>query len=576
MATGRAPRYFSISAVAAALIFCAQAICAQTSGEPRPVHGIAMHGAVKYAAGFTHFDYANPEAPKGGALRRARVGTFDSLNPFIVRGVPAEGLRLAYESLLARSMDEPFSLYGLLAKTVAMPTDRRWVEFEIDGRARFHDGTPVTVEDVIFSWRTLRDHGLPHHRTYYRAATDAAKVAPNRVRFIFSADTNAEMPLIIGLMPVLSATEFARRTFDETSLKPLLGSGPYRVSAVEAGRAIHYERADDYWGRDLPVNRGRHNFDRVSYTYYRDAGVALEAFLAGEYDLRFDRDPARWVTAYDHPAVANGAIRRIEQPHTRPVGMTGLVFNTRRAIFSDARVRAALSEAFPFEWINRTYFHDSYRRNLSYFENSDLAAEVVRPAPKDRRERLRAADRHLTSAGWNVRDGTRVSGRGAPLAFEIMLNDPAFERVALAYARGLERLGVAARVRTVDSAQYQGRLDSFDFDMVVNRWGQSLSPGNEQRIYWSREAADAAGSRNLAGVRDAAIDGLIERIADAPDRRALIAATRELDRRLRDGHYVVPLYYAPVDRIAFWDRFERPPTTPLYGLQLDCWWARPL
>ncbi len=541
--------------------------------QPPFAHAIAMHGAPKYAQEFKHFHYADPDAPKGGSLRQARVGTFDSLNPFIVRGVPAAGLRMAHESLLARSMDEPFSLYGLLAQSVAMAPDRSWVEFALDDRARFHNGMPVTVDDVLFSWRTLRDHGLPHYRTYYRAAADARAVGPRRVRFTFAADANAEMPLIIGLMPILSATAFEGRTFDETSLEPLLGSGPYRIAAVEAGRAIRYERVADYWGRDLPVNQGRHNFDHVSYTYYRDAGVALEAFLAGEYDLRFERDPARWATAYDHPVVAEGLVQREEHANARPVGMTGLVFNTRRAIFSDVRVRAALAEAFAFEWINSAYFHDTYRRNLSYFENSDLAADFGVPPPKERRTRLRAADQALKDAGWQVRNGVRISPEGSVLAFEILLVDPTFERVALAYIRDLERLGVRARVRTVDPAQYQARRESFDFDMTVHRWGQSLSPGNEQRIYWSTAAADAQGSRNYAGVRDTLIDTLIERIVDAPTRASLIAATRALDLRLRDGHYVVPLYFAPVDRLAYWDRFERPATIPLYGIQLDCWWA---
>jgi len=543
--------------------------------QPTPMHGMAMHGVPKYAPGFDHFDYADPNAPRGGALKRARVGSFDSLNPFIVRGVPAQGLRLVYESLMARAMDEPFSLYGLLAKSVAVPPDRQWVEFVLDERARFHDGSPVTADDVLFSWRTLRDHGLPHHRSYYSAVANAESLGRGHVRFTFGPGTNAEMPMIIGLMPVLSAADFADKDFNDTTLEPLLGSGPYRVAEVDPGRAIRYQRVADYWGHDLPVNRGRHNFDQLSFTYYRDAGVALEAFLAGEYDLRFERDPARWANAYDHPSIDRGLIKRTELAHARPVGMTGLVFNTRRAIFANPRVRAALATAFAFEWINNAYFHGAYSRNLSFFENSDLAAAVDRPPPQERRGRLLAADEDLTAAGWSVRDGERRSGDGTLLTFEILLVDPSFERVALAYARDLARLGIEARVRTVDSAQYQARRESFDFDMVVNRWGQSLSPGNEQRIYWSSEAAGTPGSRNLAGVRDPAIDALIERITDAPDRARLIAATQELDQRLRDGHYVVPLYYSPVDRIAVWDHFDQPDTIPLYGTQLDCWWARP-
>jgi microcin C transport system substrate-binding protein len=506
--------------------------------------------------------------------------------------VPAAGLSLVTEPLLARAMDEPFTLYPLLAESVAVAGDRSWVEFTLDARARFHDGAPVGVDDVLFSWRALRDHGRPNHRLYYREVARAEATGPRRVRFTFRVGANAEMPLIMGLMPVVSRAHYEAGDFAKAGLDPPLGSGPYRVAKVDPGRMIEYERVADYWGRDLPVNRGRHNFDRITFTYYRDAAVALEAFLAGEVDLRFEGDPGRWARSYNHPAVARGDIRREVLGHGRPAGMTGLVFNTRRTVFADRRVRAALARAFAFEWINSTYFHGATLRNDSFFANSELAArgalsegerallepwrgvlpdsvfEPLDDAPSTRRERLRDADAQLAEAGWPVQGGVRA------LAFEILLVDPTLERVALAYAGDLAILGVAARVRTVDSAQYQARLEAFDFDMVANRWGQSLSPGNEQRYYWSSQAADSPGSRNLAGVREPAVDALVARIADSRDRASLVTAARALDRVLRAGHYVVPLTYLPADRIAFSDRLARPAVVPLYGVALDRWWAK--
>ncbi len=568
-------------------------------------HGIAMHGAPKYPQDFEHFDYARPDAPKGGTLRLATTGSFDSLNPYIIPGVPALGYRLVFETLLARSFDEPFSLYGLIAESVELSEDRIWIVFNLDPQARFQDGTPITAEDVLFSWRLLKTKGRPHTRTYYSKVKRAEKLDERRIRFVFGEQGNWEMPLIIGLMPVLSKRYYSRVPFDKTSLEPPLGSGPYRIQEVRPGRSITYRRDPSYWGQHLPVNVGRHNFDIVRYDYYRDADVALEAFKAGEYDVRFERDPSRWATGYRHPAVRDGAIRMEEIPHQRPVGMQALVFNSRRPQFRDARVRRALGLAFDFEWLNRALYHGAYRRTRSFFANSDLASDprispaeqvLLRPHRTDlpselfttayrlpesdgsgnNRINLRAALKLLASAGWKIKAGRLIeTATGRPMEFEILLLKPWHERMLLPYVNKLKRLGVKARLRTVDSAQYENRTASFDFDVIVYRWGQSLSPGNEQEIYWGSRAAATEGSRNYPGINDSVVDDLIIRITEARDRASLVAATQALDRVLLWGHYVVPLFHLKVDRVAHWAQFKRPASTPVYGTTMDLWWYEP-
>ena len=579
------------------------ALSATALAEERE-HGIAMHGAPKYAADFAHLDYVNPHAPKGGALRLALAGSFDSLNPFLIKGSAAAGRHYVFESLLKRTWDEAFSLYGLIAESLEVPEDRAWVTFHLRAEARFHDGSPITTDDVVFSLETLRDLGRPNHRLYYGQVARIEQADRRTVTFFFDPESgNRELPLLMGLMPILSKAYYAEHSFDQTTLEPPLGSGPYRVESVDPGRAIVYRRAPDYWGRDLAINRGQNNFDTVGYDYFRDAAVLMEAFKAGEYDVRREGSAVRWATAYDFPAVAEGRVKREMLPHQRPAGMHAFVFNTRREVFADPRVREALGYAFDFEWVNKTLLHGAYARTVSIFAGSELAprqspdgaelgllaanraavpdavfGEAFRPPATDgsgnARANLRRARDLLAAAGWTIEDGTlRRAADGLPMSFEILLVRPDNEKIALAFADNLERLGIEARVRTVDSAQYQERRSNFDFDMIVHRWRVSLSPGNEQAFYWGSAAAEEVGSRNYAGIRDPVVDGLIEAVTAAHDRDRLVGAIRAMDRVLSWGHYVVPLYYLAEDRVAYWDAFGRPEVTPTYGYVIETWWA---
>lgn len=568
-------------------------------------HGLALHGDLKYDQDFSHFEYVNPRAPKGGEMRLAGIGTFDSLNPFILRGTAPTGLGLTFDTLTVQSLDEPFSEYGLIAEAVQVASDRSWAAFLLRPEARFHDNTPVTAEDVVFSLRILQTKGHPFYRAYYADVSGVEALGPHHVKFHFGGSENRELPLIVGQMPVLSKAYWQDREFDRTSLDAVLGSGPYRIAQMEPGRSITYERVADYWAADLPVNKGRHNFDILRYEYFRDVNVALEAFKAGQYDFRQENVARLWASGYDGPALRQGRIIMEEIPHELPTGMQGFVFNTRRPVFRDPLVREALGLVFDFEWSNQNLFHEAYARTTSYFSNSELAStglpspaelELLQPHRKAVPERvftqeyrppvtdgsgniraqLRKALDLLARAGWEVSPVDRKMRNSAgnePLEFEILLNDPAFERVCLPYARNLERLGIEARVRTVDSTQYQNRINDFDFDMTVNVFPQSLSPGNEQRDFWSSGAAATPGSRNIAGVSEPVVDELVELVVGASDRAALVARARALDRVLLWGHYVVPHWHSRVFRIAYWDKFARPAITPRYGLALDAWWA---
>ena len=579
---------------------------ARTSGQT--THGIAMHGDLAYQPSFHHFAYVNPDAPKGGTLRQAVTGSFDTLNPHVVKGVPALGLGFVFETMLVRSWDEPFSLYGLLAESLEVAEDRSAATFHLNPAARWHDGSPVTAADVLFSLEVQRVHGTPNRRQFYAKVATATALDDRTVRFTFAAAADGaldrEMPLLMGLMPIHSKAWWAGRDFERTTLDPPMGSGPYRVRAVDAGRRIVYERVADYWGRDLPTRRGQFNVDVLDFTYYRDDTVALEAFKAGEGDVRRETDPGKWATGYDGPALRDGRIVLEELPHHRPEFARGLIFNTRHPLFRDVRVRRALGLATDFAWIGKTLFHGALVRTASYYPNSELAAQGV-PGPeelrilapfRDRlppalftepftlpqtdgsgpaggRANLREALRLLAEAGWRVRDGRLVDAAGNPFAFEILLGNPVDERVALEFARSLDRLGIAATVRAVDSAQYQARLDHFDFDMTVRWWVSTLSPGNEQLYYYGSEAADQPGSRNYAGIRDPVVDAIAASIAEARTRPDLVARVRALDRVLLWGHYMVPLFHSPVDRVARWSWLKRPEPTPLYGPLIESWWA---
>jgi microcin C transport system substrate-binding protein len=570
----------------------------------QPVHAVAMHGAPKYDPDFPHFEYVNPDAPKGGEVRLADLGGFDSLNGFIVKGEKAAGLGLIYDTLLTTSADEPFTAYGLLAESVELPEDRSWVAFTLRQGARWHDGKPVTVEDVIFSFQVMREKGAPSFRFYYGNVAKVEATGERTVTFTFKPGQNRELPLILGQFAILPKHYWEGREFAATTLEPPLGSGPYRITEVDPGRSITYQRVPEYWGRALPVNVGQYNFGRIRYDYYRDGTVALEAFKAAAYDFRPENSSKDWATSYDVPAVADGLLRREELPHQRPSGMQGFVYNIRRGIFQDPRTRQALAYAFDFEWSNKNLFYGQYTRTRSYFDNSELASsglprgrelallEPYRGRVPDEvfttpyeppvtdgagrvRGNLREADRLLKEAGWTIGGGRRVDAGGRPLSFEILLVSPLFERIALPFAKNLERLGIEARVRVVDSAQYQRRLNTFDFDMVVGVWGQSLSPGNEQRNYWGSAAAAEEGSRNWAGVRDPVVDELIETLVAAADREELVTAARALDRVLLWGHYLIPHWHLDYDRLAYWDKFGRPEMTPLQGYQFYAWWVDP-
>ena len=570
-------------------------------------HGIAMHGDLKYGPDFEHFDYVNPTASKGGAVRLAALGTFDSFNPFIVKGNTATGLGRIYDTLLIASADEPFSEYGLLAEKVETPADRSWVAFTLRPEARWHDGRPVTVDDVMWTFETLRTKGQPFYRAYYASVDTVEKVGERTVKFTFKPGENRELPLILGQLVVLPKHYWEGRSFDKTTLDPPLGSGAYTIEDFEPGRHVQYRRVDDYWGKELPVNVGRDNFDVIRYDYYRDGTVAVEAFKAGEYDFRMENSSKGWATAYDFPAVTNGVVKKDEIPHDRPSGMQGFAFNSRRPLFQDPRVRQALGYAFDFEWSNRTLFYGQYTRTRSYFDNSELAATglpseaertilepyrarlpdevftaVYEPPVTDGsgniRANLRQAATLLRDAGWRVDKDTRKlthAESGQTMEFEILLVSPLFERVVLPFVKNLERLGIAATVRTVDTAQYRRRLDDFDFDLIVGSWGQSLSPGNEQRSFWGSTFADRQGSQNLIGIMDPVVDELIKGVIAAPDRTSLINQVHALDRVLQWGYWVVPHWHIPYDRLAYWDKFGRPVMTPAQGVQFDTWWVDP-
>ena len=619
----------TIAHVGAALVIATLAWTGAAGQERvRVTHAMAMHGEPKYGPALKHFDYVNPDAPKGGEVRLGVQGTFNSFNPYIIKGVPGAGS--AIESLTVSSADEAFTEYGLIAETIEWPDDRSWVTFTLREDARWHDGKPITADDVIFSFETLKAKGRPFFRFYYGSIEKAEKLGPRRVRFVFGAENdreapqtarqpsilpaecrdrfasgeriNRELPLIAGQLPILPKHYWEGRDFEKTTLEPPLGSGPYRIVDFDPGRYIVVERVEDYWGKDLVVNRGQHNFDRIRYDYYRDPTVIRLALKAGQIDYREENQAKAWAVDYDVPRVREGWLKLEEVPHQRPTGMQAFVMNNRRPVFADARVRRALAYAFDFEWSNRNLFFSQYARTESYFSNSELASSGL-PAGEEKdildcfrgripdevssevyaapatdgsgwpRDNLREAFALLAEAGWVVRDSKLVDAEtGEGMRFEVLLVSPAFERIVLPFKRNLGRLGIDVRVRLVDRSQYINRLREFDFDVIVASWGQSDSPGNEQRDFWGSAAADLPGGRNYAGIKDPVVDELIELIISAPDRESLIARTRALDRVLLWGHYVIPQWHARNQRIAYWNKFSRPALTPRNGTSLSYWW----
>ena len=585
-----------------ALAFAALIAPLPALAEPKPA--IALHGTPSLEAGFLHHAYVNPEAPKGGRIVLGQPGSFDSLNPLIVKGVAAAGLReFQLESLMARGLDEPFTLYGLIAETIDVAADKTSVTFELNPKAAFSDRNPVTADDVIFSFELLKTKGRPNHRTYFSKVSVAEKLAERRVRFTFQDATDRELPLILGLMPVFAKHATNAETFDQTAMTPLVGSGPYTVSRIDAGRSLSYTRDKDYWGRDLPVAKGRFNFDEIRFDYYREGSVMLEAFKSGGIDLRLEEDPANWASQYDFAAVRDGRIAKKEFEIALPAGMTALVFNTRKDQFKNPLVRRALINLFDFEWINRTLYYGLQKRTDSYFVRSYLAAsgipadarerellakfpDAVRPDILDgkfalaksdgsgqNRDNQKAAFELLKQAGYRLERGQLIdAASGKPFGFEILAQNRSQEALLLSFTRSLEPLGIAALVRMVDSAQYQARLNDYDYDMIQTTWTSSLSPGNEQLFRWSETTASTPGSFNFAGVKNPAADAMIEAMLAAEDKESFVSAVRALDRVLLSGDYVIPMFHVPKQWVAHWTRLKHPAKTPVFGYAVDTWW----
>jgi microcin C transport system substrate-binding protein len=582
--TGRIVRGIAL----ASAMVAASIVTGASAAETYVGHGIAMHGDLKYKAGFKHFDYVNLDAPKSGTVTLGTSGGYDSFNSFIVKGRPAAGIQRIYDTLMESSEDEPFSMYGVLAETIEVPEDRSWVIFTLREEARWHDGKPVTADDLIWSFNFLLEKGHPYYRYYYGSVDKVEKLGPRKAKFHFKPGENRELPLILGQLEVFPKHYWETRDPTKTMLKPPLGSGPYRVKSFEA-------------------NRKRHNFDEVRYEYFRDSTVALEAFLSGRFDFRMESSSKAWATAYDTPALKKGDLIKHAFKHERTQGMQGFVFNLRRPIFQDILVRKALTDAFDFEWSNKTLFYGQYIRTTSYFDNSELKSpplptkdelKILEPyrdkLPKEvfsekftvpvtdgsgnNRANLRKARNLLREAGWKF-DRERkqlIHGKtGRAFAFEVLLVSPLFERVVLPFKKNLERLGITVNVRTVDSAQYQEREQNFDFDMIVTTWGQSSSPGNEQRLFWSSDAAGRPGSRNLAGIKNPVVDALVEQLIAAPTRESLVTHTHALDRVLLWQYLVIPHWHTGTDRIAYWNKFGIPKITPKNGVSFSSWWVEP-
>ena len=566
-------------ALAALAVLGPAPLPAQTTQQ---LHAIAIHGEPKYGPDFKQLDYVNPEAPRGGQVTLGSPGqfrTYDSLNGFILKGVPAAGLGLLYSSLLTGTGDDPEGRYGMVAEGLEVPGDRSWVIFTLRPEARFNDGRPITAADVAWTFDTLISKGNPQYRFLYADVEKAEVLDERRVKYTFKVADNRELPGMVGGLPVLPKHYWEAREFDKTTLEPPLGSGVYVIDTLDRGRSITYRRLENHWADKLPIMRGRYNFGTIKYDYYRDMQIDFEAFNGGSIDFREENTAKDWATAYDTPAVRGGLIKRDEIRNQNPARAQGFVFNTRRPIFQDRRVRQALGYAFDFEWLNKTLFYDSYVRVDSYWANSELASRGL-PEGEERtlleryrgripdevftteyrppktygsgniRDNLREGLRLLKEAGWENKGGKLANARGEPFQFEIFYLQSGLDRIILPFAKNLERFGVTVNVRIVDSAQYENRLNNFDFDMMIGGTGQSLSPGSEQRALWGSEAAATNGSANLGGVRDPVIDELVELVVGAKDRKELVVRTRALDRVLLSSYYMIPQYTAPNWRIA--------------------------
>lgn len=584
---------------------CGVLLSLASSLQASPQHAMTLYGeAPKYAEGFSHFAYVNPEAPQGGTLRLGGLGGYDSFNPFINKGVAEENIGLIYETLTYHSPDEPFTEYGLIAERMEKADDSSWVRFYLNPKARFHDGQPITAADVEFTFNTLMEHGAPHYRAYYADVDKVTVEDPLTVYFHFKHSGNRELPLIMGQLPVLPKHWWAERDFNKSNLEIPLGSGPYKIAEYKANRSVRYERVDNWWGRDLAVNRGYYNFNAITADYYLDNTVAVEAFKAGQFDYWLETSAKNWANAYETPALRDGRMIKQEISNHNPTGMQGFVFNLRRERFSDIRVREGLGLLFDFEWANKNLFNGAYSRTQSYFDNSELSSSglaegaelaILEPLREQLpaslfsqpfkvaktdgsgiiREQQRQAYKLFKEAGWKVENDRMLDAHGQPVEIEFLLVQPDFERVLLPYKRNLSDLGIELNIRRVDMSQYINRLRSRDYDMIVSGFGQSNSPGNEQRGYWHSSSADNPGSRNFMGLKNPAIDTLVEQLIQADSRDSLVAHSRALDRALLWGHYVVPNWHIKTWRVAYWQPLQRPAQSPQYDIGLHTWWKAP-
>ena len=573
----------------------------------RAAHGIALFGELKYKPGFTQFEYVNPKAPKGGEIKLSFTGGFDSLNPFILKGVAAPGVSgYVFQSLMTPSYDEPQSYYGLIASDVVVAADRSYAEFTLNPKAHWHDGTAITAADVVFSFDTLKSKGHPAYRLLYKPIAKAEAISERKVRFYFDDKTHRELPLIAAGMPVLPKQYYTTVDFEKTTLEPPLGSGPYRVTKVDAGRSITFSRVKDYWGKDLPSQKGLYNFDTIRVDVYRDDVVALEGIKSGQFDFYEEYIARNWATAYDIPAVRDGRLVKTKVPHKIPRGMQAFLFNQRESKFQDRRVREAIGLTLDFEWMNQTLFYDAYERSTSFFQNTEFEATGL-PSPEEgallrpyqsslppgifnnpirvpktdgsgfARANLIRAQELLNDAGWVMRDGKRVNAQtGEPLTVEFLMMQRTFERVIGAMRQNLRKLGIDSSFRYVDASQYQKRLENRDFDVVSIWWNQGVFfPSTEQYSFWHSSQADVKASQNLSGLKNPLVDRLVERIIRANSIAQLRPAARALDRVLMAEHVVIPHWFLPAWRLAYWDKFGKPVVTPPYNIGLDSWWAKP-
>ena len=596
-------RYLTLFLLAGAPLAASTQAAGKTASKS---HGIAMHGSPKYPSDFTHFAYTNPNAPKGGTLNLGVQGTYRSLNPLNIKGGSAAGVRAyLYESLLARANDEPFSLYGLIAKQITVPDDRSSITFYLNKAAKFSDGAPITSEDVAFSHQLLKTHGRPNHRTYYAKVIKVERPDKHTITFTFDNSGDREMPLIMGLMPILPKHAMTEEKFKQTSLTPPIGSGPYTINKIDPGKQITYQRNPNYWGKDLPANRGRFNFDKLTFTYYQDSNALFEAFKKGLHDVTYEGNPGKWTTSYTFNAIKDGRVVKKEFPIKTPAGMTALVFNTRRPLFKDQNVRKALILLFNFQDINRKLFHNLYTRTESYFDRSFLAAKGKRadtheqtllpadfktthpelfdgtfklPINKGKgleRNNIRKALRLLKKAGYTLKSGQLVhTTTNQPFQFNILTTSKAQESLLLNYIANLKVVGIAASIRQVDRNQFQQRKTSFDYDMFQNHWSGSLSPGNEQLFRWSSKQAETEASFNFAGIKDPYIDKAITALLAAKQPKNFHSSIRALDRLLLSGDYVLPLYHLKTQWLAHWTYLGHPDTASNYGTLLDTWWDK--